>query len=203
MDELREQVAALGALAKQLFEQQFIRCGGRKPGDPTWDELEEFERDEWWDRARDAAPLIDAERSSRQAWAEEAIRLEMAWGQLAEEMVGRGHQRDQVDGDDGDPCEEADCQDAVSCHTVAAVATWFRAAHVVRSRLAEALDVSRPVCAVHPDTVAEHDGIPSDLQVAPNLGAGGEIDPAWLAVGGDPLSGTPWADPEYKGGGVE
>lgn len=29
------------------------------------------------------------------------------------------------------------------------------------------------------------------------------LDPTVEAVGGDPLSGTPWADPEYKGGEPE
>lgn len=58
MDELRAQIAAMSDLAKCLFEQQFIRSGGRKPADPTWDELDESERDDWWDRAQDVAPLL-------------------------------------------------------------------------------------------------------------------------------------------------
>ena len=46
-------------VAMALFEQQIIRVGGRKPGDPTWDDLCATEQDEFWDSARDAIPLID------------------------------------------------------------------------------------------------------------------------------------------------
>lgn len=55
---LREQVAALGDLARELFEAQFELLGGRKPADPTWDDLEPFERDEFWDQARRAEHVI-------------------------------------------------------------------------------------------------------------------------------------------------
>lgn len=76
MDVLRAKLGETEALARELFEQQFIRCGGRMPADPEWDDLEQVERDDWWDRALDARPLIERERSSRQAWATEALRLD-------------------------------------------------------------------------------------------------------------------------------
>lgn len=63
--ELRDKIRKITSLAERLFEQQFIRHGGRKEGDPSWDGLEEVERDEWWDRALDAAPLLAAERAER------------------------------------------------------------------------------------------------------------------------------------------
>lgn len=78
MDDVRADLARTTDLAKLLFEQQFIRCGGRMPADPTWDDIDEVERDEWFDRAVDARPLIDAVEASRRDWAAEAVRLEMA-----------------------------------------------------------------------------------------------------------------------------
>lgn len=56
---LRAAVDRQRNVAQALFEQQVIRCGGRKPGDPTWDDLYSGEQDEFWDAARDAIPLID------------------------------------------------------------------------------------------------------------------------------------------------
>lgn len=47
-------------LAKLLFEQQFIRNGGRKAGDPTWEELDPDERDEYFDHAIDAGMVMAA-----------------------------------------------------------------------------------------------------------------------------------------------
>lgn len=86
MDVLRAKLGETEALARELFEQQFIRCGGRMPADPEWDDLEQVERDDWWDRALDARPLIERERSSRQAWATEALRLESQRDKLLEAL---------------------------------------------------------------------------------------------------------------------
>lgn len=87
MDTLRAKLNETADLAMLLFEQQFIRHGGRKPADPEWADLDESERDEWWDRALDAKPLIEAERSSRQAWATEALRLDQVADKYAD-MLG-------------------------------------------------------------------------------------------------------------------
>lgn len=51
---------------------------------------------------------------------------------LADDLGARARRREAVG--DGDPCED-ECEE-VTCHTVAAVATWFRAAGVVRGRAA-------------------------------------------------------------------
>lgn len=56
-DQLRDQADRLEALARQLFEQQFIRHGGRQSDDPEWDD-DSVDRDDWRDRARDVAPLL-------------------------------------------------------------------------------------------------------------------------------------------------
>lgn len=69
-DELRTQINELGQLARALFEAQFERAdGGRMPADPTWEELEEHEREEWWEQARNAhhvfAPVVDKLRAER------------------------------------------------------------------------------------------------------------------------------------------
>lgn len=60
MDALRDRLNAVTELAKELFEQQFIRCeGGRMPADPEWEDLELAEREEWESQALDARPLIE------------------------------------------------------------------------------------------------------------------------------------------------
>jgi hypothetical protein len=82
MDTLRDKLNETSGLAKLLFEQQFIRHGGRKPADPEWSDLDESERDEWWDRALDAGPLIEGERFSRQAWADRALSDEQTYREL-------------------------------------------------------------------------------------------------------------------------
>ena len=64
LEQIRQQLLALEVLAKRLFEQQFTRCGGRMPADPLWDEVEEVERDEFRDLARDVQPLL-AERDDQ------------------------------------------------------------------------------------------------------------------------------------------
>ena len=56
---LRQQAAELDDLARALFEAQFDRAGGRRPADPAWDDLDENEREEWWEQARNAAHVID------------------------------------------------------------------------------------------------------------------------------------------------
>ena len=56
---LRAAVDRQRAVAQALFEVQFAQCGGRKPADPTWDDLTDAQQDEWWDRAADAIPVID------------------------------------------------------------------------------------------------------------------------------------------------
>lgn len=76
MDDVRAELARTTDLAKLLFEQQFVRCGGRMPADPEWGDLEEVERDEWFERAVDARPLIDAVEASRRDWAADAMRLQ-------------------------------------------------------------------------------------------------------------------------------
>jgi len=103
-DELRDRLNASLDLARLLFEQQFTQCGGRKPADPTWDDLEQSERDDWLTQARNVGPLLAekeaeldglrdraekrlaaredwkarylATESSRRHWAAEAMRLE-------------------------------------------------------------------------------------------------------------------------------
>lgn len=65
---------------------------------------------------------------------------------------------------------------------------------------------SRPVCAVHPErpvrtlTPGHEPRIPS-LCTEPLFED--SVDQTVRNVGGDPLSDTPWADPEYKGGEPE
>lgn len=88
--QLRADIDKMGQLARDLFEQQFRRCGGRKPADPTWDDLEQPERDEWWERALDAAPLLAAKDAElERAVMEEALR----WRSIVEQWE-RGHQND-------------------------------------------------------------------------------------------------------------
>lgn len=77
MEGVRADLARTTELAKLLFEQQFIRCGGRMPADPTWDEIEEVERDEWFERAVDARPLLESVEASRRDWAALAMLHDM------------------------------------------------------------------------------------------------------------------------------
>lgn len=51
-DHLRDKIADQKRLAQVLFEAQFELLGGRKPADPTWDDLEPSEQDRYWDEAR-------------------------------------------------------------------------------------------------------------------------------------------------------
>ena len=64
-DTLRQQAAELDDLARALFEAQFDRAGGRRPADPAWDDLDENEREEWWEQARNAAHVLDRLRAER------------------------------------------------------------------------------------------------------------------------------------------
>ena len=63
-DTLRQQAAELDDLARALFEAQFDRVGGRRPADPTWNDLDESEREEWWEQARNAAHVLDRLREA-------------------------------------------------------------------------------------------------------------------------------------------
>ena len=90
MSDFRTQIAELGVLAKRLFEQQFIRAGGRKPADPTWDDLDDSERDDWWDRAKDAAPLLaeaEAEAVANQAKLPSCVRSTRGGEVTTEEAI--------------------------------------------------------------------------------------------------------------------
>lgn len=81
----------------------------------------------WWDGSNHEAFEMDGVRLIVAA---ELERLRAALKQ-------RGDQRDQIGDDDGVPCEEAGSTDAGDCHTVAAVATWYRAADLLERRASE------------------------------------------------------------------
>ena len=55
--------------------------------------------------------------------------------QLATVLEARGAERDQIGDDDGDQCD-GEC-DHADCHTVSAVATWWRSGSLLRRRAAE------------------------------------------------------------------
>jgi hypothetical protein len=62
-------------------------------------------------------------------WVEQ--RVAHVLDRVANELDKRGDRRDEIGDDDTDnACD--DSHDGVSCHTVAAVATWYRAAMFVR-----------------------------------------------------------------------
>lgn len=87
----------------------------------------------------------DRERSSRQAWAEEALRLEQVLESIAAGFDERARERDAADDGQGETCD-GNCSND-DCHTISAVATWGRAASAIRRALTEA---ARPQCGVHP-----------------------------------------------------
>lgn len=150
MDELRAQIAELGDLAKRLFEQQFIRCGGRKPADPTWDELEESERDEWWDRAQDAAPLL-AEKDTEIGRLRREVEFEAKAEPWRADSIVAAEGHGYVNG--GCRCE---CGfPTLTLRTYARhVASLLGACACVTDEQANQLanaGFSRPKCAVHPE----------------------------------------------------
>lgn len=100
------------------------------------------EREEQTGKWIEAAAERDAAESSRRDWAAEAIRLEAEWENLAKQLVQQGDQCDRHGRAEG--CEEDGCDDLGECHTTAAVATWYDAAALVKRRLAEQRDLSRP-----------------------------------------------------------
>lgn len=94
--------------------------------------------------------MLDRAEASRQAWAEEAMRLQHEMEELATGFHDRALQRAEADGRGDSPQCDGDC-DNDDCHMTSAVAAWQMAAATVQRRISAAHDaLSRPQCAVHP-----------------------------------------------------
>lgn len=176
VDQLERQAAEIDRLRRMLATHRF---------DGETVSAREAIRDELINQLFETAADHDRERSSRQAWAEEAMRLSAELEAYAV-ILDR-------------------CTVSPLPAVLAQKLRW----------IAGSDGFSRPVCAVHPvkcrwDDCDEPAAIDSrglclghfeSVEIVSFAGI--EIDQAVLDVGGDPLSGTSWADPEYKGGGVE
>lgn len=141
----------------RLVADQFIAAGWRPPVPAAQVEIDE-EADAWYVRVLDvdvhhtteSAPVnLDWTRDGQLIGVEllgplkhtpsplpETEKAAAELRRLADQLDARGHQRDEI-GDD-DPSEDDTCaEEGLDCHTVAAVATWFRAALMLRRRADE------------------------------------------------------------------
>lgn len=78
--------------------------------------------------------------AGQRRWAElvaERDALQAKLAGLAEEMDRRGRDRDEVGAEDGDK-DDTCAEEGLDCHTVSAVATWHRAARLVRKSMGDA-----------------------------------------------------------------
>ncbi|MBB1153974.1 hypothetical protein [Amycolatopsis dendrobii] len=73
---------------------------------------------------------------------------------LAAKLTARANERDEIGDDDSGREEDTCAEDGTDCHTVSAVATWFRAAQMLNRR-ADELASERPNAGQHGDLYAE------------------------------------------------